>query len=134
MPKSNLTKAKDITDDTKRKVWERQGGKSLFAPYQPITVEMCCCHFVSRTGNDRHGKSGSGGVGYEWNIFGCYQTPWTNEHNLFDEGKPIGNLTNEEAIKVVENHLKQNYCGWSLDKCRYHKGWEEEDYGVRRHN
>lgn len=132
--KGDFKKAKEISKETKIKVWERQRGRSLFAPYKPITIDMCCCHYVSRTGNDRHGKSGSAGVGYEWNIFGCYQTPWDNEHDLFDDGKKIGNLTNDEAVSVVENHLKFNYLNWERDKCRFHKGWSEEDYMITRSN
>lgn len=129
--KSESTKAKEISKETKQKVWERQNGKSLFAPYKPISVEMCCCHFVSRGGNNRHGRTVSGGIGEEWNIFGCYQVGNDNEHTRFDEGKSVNNLTNEEAIIVVENHLKRNYIGWELDKCSYHKGWEKEDYGIK---
>lgn len=130
--KGDFTKAKEISKETKQKVWERQKGRSIFAPYKPISVEMCCCHFVSKGGNNRHGKTTSGGVGYEWNIFGCYQLGNVNEHTHFDNNEPVNNLSNEEAIKVVENHLKRHYKGWELDKCSYHKGWDKKDYQVIR--
>lgn len=122
--KSNSTKEKEISKETKIKVWERQNGRSIFAPYRPISIEMCCCHYVSR---------GNSGVGYEWNIFGCYQQPWLNEHYMFDGQISIDNnlnLTRDEMKKVARNHLVRNYSNWSEEKCKYHKYWKEQDYGV----
>lgn len=119
MAKSKQAKAHEISRKTKEIVWRRQNGKSLFAPYRNITVDMCCCHYVSR---------GCGGLGKEWNIFGCYQTAWLDEHRLFDESKPIGNLTSEQCDIVVKNHFKTKYPNWSKDKCKYKKG--VDDYGV----
>lgn len=123
MAKGDFTKEKQITKETKQKVWERQKGRSIFAPHLPITVEECCCHFVSK---------GQSGVGYEWNIFGCFQRYGIDEHKLFDQHKPIGNLTSDEVIQVIENHFKRNYIGWSKKKCHYIKGNKEKDYGIER--
>ena len=127
--KSKQAKAHEITKETKQIVWERQHGKSLFAPYKPITVEMCCCHFIPRA---------RGGLGTEWNIFGCFQAPWADEHKAFDhqlsdkEVRKITNLTPDEMVTVVRNHLMENYDGWCEDNCRYKKGYELEDYEIRR--
>lgn len=122
--KGDFTKAKQITPKTKQKVFERQGGRSILSKY-PITVEMCCCHYV--------GKGEKSGVGYEWNIVGL--TP--EEHRQLDLNQPIkvgGRIrwTNEQAQTIIRNHLVQNYDGWSREKCSYHKYWKEEDYGVKR--
>jgi len=116
--KGDFTKAKSISDETKQAVFDRQKGKSVFSK-RPITKEMCCCHFVGR---------GVSGVGYEWNIFGA--TP--DEHRLFDESKQIANLTHEQCVSVIRNHLILNYRNWEQEKCKYHKYWSEEDYGITR--
>lgn len=121
--KSKRTKALEISRETKEKVWKRQHGKSLFAPYKPITVEMCCCHYVSRA---------QGGLGEEWNIFGCFQAPWADEHKAFDrqlsekQVKEMTNLSVEEMHTVVRNHFIRNYEDWSEEKCKYQKYKEFE--------
>lgn len=112
MAKSKQTKAHEISMETKMKVWERQKGKSIFSGIT-ITPEMCCCHFIPRS---------RGGLGKEWNIFGCYQGYGINEHRLFDEHKPIANLTAEQCKIVLKNHFKLHYKGWSEKHCKYRKG------------
>ena len=112
MAKSKQTKAHEISKETKMKVWERQKGKSIFSGIS-ITPEMCCCHYIPRS---------QGGLGKEWNIFGCYQGYGINEHRLFDEHKPIANLTAKQYHTVLKNHFKLNYKGWTEDKCKYKKG------------
>lgn len=112
MAKSKQTKAHEISYETKLKVWERQKGKSIFSGIT-ITPEMCCCHFIPRS---------CGGLGKEWNIFGCYQGYGINEHRLFDEHKPIANLTAEQCNIVLKNHFKLHYKGWSEQHCKYRKG------------
>lgn len=116
--KGDFTKAKQIDPKTKQLVWERQNGRSILS-HMSITKEMCCCHFVGR---------GVSGVGYQWNIVGL--TP--EEHRLLDENKPIGRYTNQEAKTLIRNHLIINYDNWTLEGCKYHKGWSEEDYGIVR--
>lgn len=122
--KGDYTKAKQITPATKKKVWKRQKGRSILSNH-PISVEMCCCHYV--------GKGERSGVGYEWNIVGLLP----DEHRQLDENKPItvnGRIryTNSEAQSIIGNHLKRHYNGWSREKCSYHKYYEEKDYGVTR--
>lgn len=116
--KGDFTKAKSITPQTKQKVWERQKGVSILS-HLVISKEMCCCHFAGR---------GVSGVGYEWNIVGLT----AEEHRLLDENKPVGRYTNEQAKTLIRNHLILNYNNWTLEKCKYHKGWEEQDYGITR--
>ena len=124
--KGDLTKAKQITSQTKKAVWDRQKGLSLLSR-QAISVEMCCCHYV--------GRGEKSGVGYEWNIVGLTPT----EHMELDQNKPItfnGRklYTNDEAQTLIHNHLLLNYEGWTKEKCSYHKYWKEEDYGIHRRN
>lgn len=124
--KSKKTKSHEISLETKKKVWERQNGRSLFAPYRPITIEMCCCHYVSRANN---------GLGTEWNIFGCYQSPWLNEHLMYDGQINIDknlNLTRDEMKTVVRNHLVRNYDRWSEEDCKYQKYKDIAEYEVKR--
>lgn len=111
--KSKRSKALEISKEVKEKVWARQRGRSLFAPYLPITVEECCCHYIGR---------GQGGLGIEENIFGCYQRSWLNEHYWFDgQEKPKGNLTREEMRIVVANHMRMNYRNWNEKDLVYRK-------------
>lgn len=110
--KSKRTRALEISKEVKERVWERQNGRSLFAPYLPISVEECCCHYIPRS---------QGGLGIEENIFGCVQRPWINEHQEFDLHRNVNNLTNEEARIVVENHFKRNYRNWNKEELRYSK-------------
>lgn len=126
--KSKQTKAHEISRATKQKVWERQHGKSIFSPYKPITVEMCCCHFRPRS---------AGGLGEEWNIFGCFQTSYApGEHDAFDgrlsdkQVEEMVRMTRDEMKTVVRNHLIRNYNNWSYENCKYEK--YKEDYGVTR--
>ena len=120
--KSKQTKAHEISMKTKLEVWYRQGGRSVFSG-KPITPQMCCCHFVSR---------GCGGIGEEWNVFGCYQGFDEDEHRLFDLHKPIGDMDPEECIDVLINHLSSSYEGWTRGLCHYHKNWKKKDYGIIR--
>ena len=126
MAKGDFTKAKQITPATKQKVWERQKGRSIISGL-PITVEMCCCHFI--------GRGEKSGVRYEWNIVGL--TP--EEHRALDENKPLivnkrERFSNREMQTIIHNHLVENYEGWTLAKCSYHKYWGEKDYDVKKRN
>lgn len=117
--KSKRAQATSIPKSVKENVWRRQHGKSLFAPYSPITVEECCCHFIPRS---------KGGLGIEENIFGCVQRTYRDEHRMFDGNELVSpkdaekfNLTREEMHSVVRNHLILHYPGWSEDKLVYRK-------------
>ena len=121
MAKSNYTKAKEITQETKEKVLKRQDYKSISGiSLSGKQVEFH--HFVSR---------GCSGVGYEWNIVAILP----DEHRRLHDGCSIqvngkDRYTNQEFKTLIRNHLILNYIGWSEKKCKYKKGFEEKDYEV----
>ena len=116
MAKSKRTVALSIPKEVKKKVWERQKGRSLFAPYPNITVEECCCHYIPRS---------KGGLGIEENIFGCTY----DQHMLFDNNVLKGgynlhstNITIEQMHQVVRNHMTRCYENWNEKDLIYKKG------------
>lgn len=121
MAKAKQTKVKEISQDTKERVLERQHHRSISGV---ALSDPTFHHCVSR---------GQGGVGYEWNIVALT----FDEHRALHDGQPIKvngreRYTNDEFITLIHNHLALRYDGWSRDKCKYHKYWDEEDYGVKR--
>lgn len=114
MAKSKRTKELEITKDVKQKVWERQKGRSLFAPYMNITVEECCCHYIPRS---------KGGLGIEENIFGCtYEQHMLFDNNILKSNAKSTNITIEQMHTVVRNHMKRCYQNWNEEKLIYKKG------------
>lgn len=123
MAKSNQTKAKEISEATRRKVYERQKGRSISGAFlHSGNIEY---HHAIFRGNQ--------GIGYEWNIVAIT----SEEHRALHDKQPIvvnGRIryTWQEFDSLIKNHLKLNYSGWSEEKCKYHKYWEEADYEVKR--
>ena len=122
MAKGDYTKAKEITLQTKEKVLKRQDYKSI-SGISLAGKQVEFHHFVARS---------SSGVGYEWNIVAIT----FDEHRRYHDGCSIqvngkDRYTPEEFKTLIRNHLILNYIGWSEDKCKFHKGWEEKDYEVR---
>ena len=123
MAKSNLTKAKEISQTTKEKVLERQGYRSISGVVlTPYNVDFH--HVIYRS---------SSGVGYEWNLCGIT----AEEHRLFHDKQdiPVNGRPRYSWIEfdiLMKNHLKICYEGWTEEKCKFHKYWSEEDYGVTR--
>lgn len=123
MPKSKLTKAKEISQKTKQRVLDRQHNRSISGVYlYPHNTEFH--HVITR---------GCEGVGYEWNIVALT----SEEHRWVHDKAPIlvygrQRYTYIEFEILMKNHLKLNYTGWSEERCKFHKYWEEEDYGVTR--
>lgn len=120
--KSKLTKAKEISLETKKKVLERQHYRSI-SGVALHEGNMDFHHVIFRSDS---------GIGYEWNIV-CITS---EEHRLFHDHCDIkvngrNRYTYEEFGILMKNHLKLNYEGWSEDKCRFHKYWDEEDYEVK---
>lgn len=121
--KSKQTTVKDISDKTKETVMERQRYRSISgAVLNPFNVEFH--HVIFRS---------AGGVGYEWNI--CAITK--EEHRLFHDKKdiPLNGRCRYSWIEfdiLMKNHLKLWYEGWTEGKCKYHKYFDEQDYGVTR--
>lgn len=110
-----------VTDAVKDKVLARQKGRSISGLF---LTDVNFHHFIT---------VGSRGVGYEWNIVAL--TP--SEHRELHDGADITvngkkRFTNAEFKSLIRNHLILHYLGWSEDKCRFHRGWSEEDYEVQR--
>lgn len=123
MAKSKLTKVKEISQETKLKVWDRQQGRSISGvALSPYNVEFH--HVIPRSDS---------GIGYEWNIVAIT----FDEHRWVHDGCPIkvnrrDRYSNIEFKILMKNHLKLHYEGWSEEKCKFHKYWNEDDYGVIR--
>ena len=123
MAKSKLTKAKEISYETKCKVLDRQGNRSITGVMlSPNNVEFH--HVIYRSDS---------GIGYEWNIVALTR----DEHRWVHDHQPI--MVNgrvryswDEFNILMKNHLKKMYEGWSEYSCKFHKYWEEKDYGVTR--
>lgn len=106
------TKALKISPRVKQLVWIRQGGRSLWSG-KPITVEECCCHFVSRARS---------GLGIEENIIGLTH----EEHRIFDLNEPgdhkdIWFKMRDKARK----HLQDFYPGWNERDLIFKKWYEK---------
>jgi len=123
MAKSKLTKAKEISYETKCKVLDRQGNRSITGVFlSPYNTEFH--HVIPRSAS---------GIGAEWNI--CAIT--SEEHRAFHDHQYIlvngrKRYTYLEFDILMKNHLKKMYEGWSEENCRFRKYAEEKDYGVFR--
>lgn len=121
MPKSNYTKAKEISLKTKENVLKRQSNKSISgASLYNNNVDFH--HVVFRS---------SSGVGYEWNIVALT----SDEHRALHDKNIIEvngrvRYTWQEFNTLIRNHLKIKYPNWSEEKCKYHKYWKETDYEI----
>lgn len=114
----------EITNDTRQIVYQRQKG---FSPFGNWLGESCDYHHVVNSG------LGVKGVGWEWNIIALTRL----EHQAIHNHQPIkvgsvDRYTYEEAITLMKNHLKLHYPNWCEEKCKVHKGWEKEDYGIMK--
>lgn len=106
------TKALAITKKVKNIVWMRQGGRSIYSG-KPISVEECCCHFVSRARS---------GLGIEENIVGLTH----EEHRIFDLNEPGDHRQEWEKMrKKAREHLEKFYPGWN-EKDLVYKKWYEK--------
>lgn len=121
--KSKLTKAKEISYETKMKVLDRQGNRSITGVMlSPFNVEFH--HVVPRSAS---------GIGYEWNICAITKDEhrWYHDHaNIQVNGKD--RYTYLEFEILMKNHLKKMYTGWAEEKCKFRKYAEENEYGVTR--
>lgn len=123
MAKSKLTKAKEISFETKQKVLDRQGNRSITGVYlAPWNTDFH--HVIYRS---------ESGIGYEWNIVALTK----EEHRLFHDHQPIPvngrvRYSWDEFNILMKNHLKLRYENWTEDNCRFRKYAEEKDYQVTR--
>lgn len=123
MAKSRLTKAKEISNDTKRKVLERQHNRSISGV--ALTPYNCEFHHVIPRSDS--------GIGYEWNIVGITSDEhrWYHDHNDIQVNGRSRYSYIEFGI-LMKNHLKLHYENWEESRCKFRKYAEEEDYGVIR--
>lgn len=114
--------AKEISAKTRQKVLERQKGLSISGTWlRPNQTEFH--HYVER---------GQSGVGYEWNIVALTSQEHRELHDgckITVNGRPY--YTAEQFETLIRNHLCIRYANWSREKCKYIKGNEEKDYGVK---
>lgn len=121
MTKSNFTKAKEVTNKTKRIVLERQNYKSISGVL--LTIGNTEFHHVR--------PRSSSGVGYEWNIVALT----IEEHKAVTDHTDIKfygrkRWSYEKFNTLIKNHLKIHYPNWTYKACKYQKGYEVEDYGI----
>ena len=107
---SKLTKAKEISETTKKIVLERQNNKSISGV--PLTIQTADFHHVR--------PRSSSGVGYEWNIVAITR----EEHRLLHDKQDIKlygrtRWTWQEFETLIKNHLKIKYHNWTWEKCKY---------------
>lgn len=123
MAKSKLTKAKEISQETKQKVWERQQGRSISGvALSPYNVEFH--HVIPRSAS---------GVGAEFNIVAITSDEhrWYHDHaNIKVNGRD--RYTWLEFEILMKNHLKLNYDGWSEENVKFKKYKEFDEYGITR--
>ena len=109
---NSRTKELKITPKTKQLVWIRQGGRSVYSG-APISVDECCCHYVSR---------GRSGLGIEENIVGLTQ----EEHRIFDLNEPGDNKARQQEMRrKAREHLEKFYPGWNEEMLKYKKWYEK---------
>ena len=106
------TKALQISPKVKNLVWIRQGGRSIYSG-KPISVDECCCHYISRARS---------GLGIEENIVGLTH----EEHRIFDLNEP-GDHKKEwtEMREMAKKHLQSFYPGWNEEDLKYRKWYEK---------
>lgn len=116
----NFKKSKEITEKTRKKVYLRQHGLSISKRCLP-PGQTEYHHFIERS---------SSGVGFEWNVVALT----SEEHRQLHDGQKVGRFSNHDFKTLIRNHLILNYEGWSEEKCKYKRGFEEDEYGVVRRN
>mgnify|MGYP002626330784 CR=1 FL=1 len=107
MAKSNLTKAKEISKETKEKVLTRQHHRSISGvALTPYNVEFH--HVIPRSAS---------GIGYEWNIVAITH----DEHRCYHDHADI----------MVNGRKRYTYLEFEI-LMKNHKRWEEENYQIKR--
>lgn len=104
--KSKRTKATDIPQSVKKKVFERDNGCCVICGNNYNIMPNS--HFVRRS---------HGGLGIEENIFtACTNFTPLKCHERWDHYK-----CTEEEIERVRNHFKSHYPGWNEEDLIYKK-------------
>lgn len=106
MYKSKRSKACDISQKVKEKVWERDGHKCIICGSH---YAMPNAHFIPRS---------KGGLGIEQNIV----TLCRECHHKTDNASQ-----RQQMLEIIEEYLKKHYKNWNKDNLIYNK-WGE--YGI----
>ncbi len=106
--KSKRSKATDISQSVKQKVWERDNGRCVVCGNNYNVMPNA--HYISRA---------KGGLGIEENVVTLCTNFTKNQcHHKFDNG------TREERERIgviIENYLKSKYPDWDKEKLFYNK-------------
>ena len=106
--KTKRSKATDISQKVKQKVWERDNGECVIC-HNNYNV-MPNAHYIPRS---------KGGLGIEENVFtACTRLTDNDCHYKFDNGTKE---EKEKLKKIVSDYLKEKYPNWSEDKLYYNK-------------
>lgn len=107
--KTKRSKATDIPDSVKRKVWERDRGMCVICGNG--TNVMPNAHILSRA---------HGGLGIETNIVTMCTNFTANKcHHRFDNGTK---KEREQLLKIITRYMKGEYGDeWNIDAQRYTK-------------
>lgn len=95
------TKALDIPEKVKDRVWERDGGRCILCG---SSCAMPNAHYIARS---------QGGLGIEENIV----TLCLDCHNLYDNSTYRKQLREE-----IRDYLTERYPKWDEEKLKYKKG------------
>lgn len=107
--KSKRSKATDISQSVKEKVWQRDNGRCVVCGNSYNVMPNA--HFISRS---------KGGLGIEENIVTLCTNFTTNQcHYKYDNGT---REEREQIGEIIENYLKSKYPNWDKDKLIYKKG------------
>lgn len=122
MARTKFNEFKEISNATRDAVMNRQHSCSISGA--GLGANPSFHHVVPRSAS---------GVGFEWNIVALT----FDEHRAYHDHQPIKvngrvRYTWEEFDTLIRNHLKLRYRNWSEDRCKYHKYWSYEDYGIVR--
>lgn len=97
------TKSTSISQETKRKVYERDRQHCVFCG-RWVDASCACAHFIARS---------QGGLGIEENILTL--CAWC--HQQYDNSP-----YRHEMRTLFAEHLKKHYSGWDEQKLIYKKG------------
>jgi 5-methylcytosine-specific restriction endonuclease McrA len=107
--KSKRSKACDISQAVKEKVWERDNGRCVVCGNNYNVMPNS--HFISRA---------NGGLGIEENIVTLCTNFTTNKcHYKYDNGT---REEREQIGAIIENYLKSKYLNWNKENLTYKKG------------
>lgn len=106
--KTKRSKATDISQSVKKKVWERDEGCCVVCGMNGYVMPNA--HILSRS---------KGGLGIETNIVTlCTDLNPNKCHSKFDNGTKE---EHERIYELIEAYMKQHYDNWNIDNQRYKK-------------